>query len=245
MNSKNKILFAGDPHGNFQPLINAVQKYQPEAVVLLGDYDLAAPLEEYLKDILGVTDVWWIAGNHDFETPVKHTSLFNSKLAHKSLHLKVVDIAGVRIAGLGGIFLGRVWYPPQPPKWTDKQHFLQTQFAGRTDVELSLKYKSAIWLDEFEALKSLKADILVTHEAPGSHRHGFRVLGDLAAAMGAKHIFHGHLHENYSRMIKNNIRVFGVADRAVANLQGRTLANESQNVTPEIRDDQPLLLSIK
>ncbi|MDP3930876.1 MAG: metallophosphoesterase, partial [Methylococcaceae bacterium] len=32
MNPKNKILFAGDPHGNFQPLIEAVRQYRPEAV---------------------------------------------------------------------------------------------------------------------------------------------------------------------------------------------------------------------
>lgn len=226
MNPKNKILFAGDPHGNFKPLIAAVHQYKPEAVVLLGDYDLAEPLEKYLHEIMDLTDIWWIAGNHDFETPLKHKNLFTSALADKGLHLKVIEIAGLKIAGLGGIFLGRVWYPPQHPKWLNKQHFLLNQFAGKSDVELSLKYKSAIWHDEFEALKTLKADILVTHEAPGSHKHGFRVIGELAAAMGVKHIFHGHLHENYSRVIKNNIRVFGVADRAVTNLQGRTLSNE-------------------
>ena len=88
---------------------------------------------------------------------------------------------------------------------------------------MSLKYKGAIWYDEFEVLKTLKADILVTHEAPGSHRHGFDVIGDLAVAMGVKNIFHGHLHENYAGTIKNNINVFGVADRAVADLVGNTL----------------------
>lgn len=226
MNPKNKILFAGDPHGNFQPLIEAVRQYRPEAVILLGDYDLALPLDVCLQEIMDLTDIWWIAGNHDFETPAKHNNLFSSGLADKGLHLRVVEIAGLRIAGLGGIFLGRVWYPPQPPKWLDKQHFLTNQFPGKLDIDLSLKYKSAIWYDEFEALKSLKADILVTHEAPSSHRHGFRVIGELAATMGAKHIFHGHLHENYSRVIKNNVRVFGVADKAVANLQGRTLSQE-------------------
>lgn len=226
MNPKNKILFAGDPHGNFQPLIAAVHKYKPEAVVLLGDYDLDLPFQDYLREIMDLTNIWWIAGNHDFDTPAKHNNLFTSSLADKGLHLKVVDVAGLKIAGVGGIFLGRVWYPPQPPKWMNKQHFLSNQFAGKPDAELSLKYKSAIWHDEFEALKSLKADILVTHEAPGSHRHGFRVIGELAAAMGAKHIFHGHLHENYARVIKNNIQVYGVADRAVANLQGQTLSDE-------------------
>jgi hypothetical protein len=43
--------------------------------------------------------------------------------------------------------------------------------------------------------------------------------------MGVKHIFHGHLHENYAGIVKKNIRVVGVANRAVANLDGRTLNN--------------------
>lgn len=227
MNSKNKILFAGDPHGDFKPLISAVQECKPEAVVLLGDYDLEMPLESYLQEIVGLTEIWWIAGNHDFETPSKHENLFHSALAEKSLHLKVKDIAGVRIAGLGGIFLGRVWYPPRQPKWLGKQHFLSEQTSNVQHSAMPLKYESAIWHDEFESLKALKADILVTHEAPGSHRHGFDAIGELAAAMGAKHIFHGHLHENYASVIKNDIKVFGVANRAVTDLMGNTIRNGS------------------
>ena len=225
MNPKHKILFAGDPHGDFKPLIAAVHKYQPEAVVLLGDYDLDMPLEICLQEIVGLTQIWWIAGNHDFETPGKYQNLFHSALAENSLHLKVTEIAGLRIAGLGGIFLGRVWYPLQPPKWRGKQHYLNDQPVNIRCTALSLKYKGAIWHDEFEALKTLKADILVTHEAPGSHRHGFDVISELAVAMGVKHIFHGHLHENYTGIVKDNIKVFGVANRAVADLVGDTLTH--------------------
>jgi predicted phosphodiesterase len=224
VNPNNKILFAGDPHGNFKPLITAVQTHQPQAVVLLGDYDLDRPLENYLKEILGITEIWWIPGNHDFETPNKYKNLFHSALANNSLHLKVMEVAGIRIVGLGGIFLGRVWYPPLPPKWKDKAHYLSTQKLYSKNTDMSLKYKSAIWYDEFQALKSLKADILVSHEAPGSHRHGFHVISELAAAMDVKTVFHGHLHENYSSTIKKNIQVHGVANSTVANLSGNTLA---------------------
>jgi predicted phosphodiesterase len=227
LNPKNKILFAGDPHGDFKPLIAAVHEYKPEAVVLLGDYDLDTPLETCLQEIVGLTQIWWIAGNHDFETPCKYRNLFHSALAGNSLHLKVTEIAGLRIAGLGGIFLGRVWYPPQQPKWRDKQHFLHNQPSNIRHTAMSLKYKGAIWHDEFEALKTLKADILVTHEAPGSHRHGFDVIGELAAAMGVKHIFHGHLHENYIGSVKSHIKVVGVANGAVADLAGNTIRNGS------------------
>jgi len=221
-----KILFAGDPHGNFKPLIAAVHQHKPEAVVLLGDYDLDTPLENSLQEIIGLTEVWWIAGNHDFETPDKHHNLFHSALADKGLHLKVTTVAGIRIAGLGGIFLGRVWYPPQAPKWANKQQYLDAQRVHiKHGDDMPLKYQCAIWHDEFQALGELKADILVTHEAPGSHKHGFPVIGELASAMGVKHIFHGHLHENYAKVIKHNIQVFGVANAAVADLAGNTISN--------------------
>jgi predicted phosphodiesterase len=224
VDSSTKILFAGDPHGNFDPLIAAVHQHKPEAVVLLGDYDLNTPLENALQDIVGLTEIWWIAGNHDFESPSKHHFLFHSALADKGLHLKVVDIAGIRIAGLGGIFLGRVWYPPKPPKWTDKQQYLNAQSPHLRHSDLSLKYQCAIWHNEFHALAQMKADILVTHEAPGSHKHGFSVIGDLGSAMGVKHIFHGHLHENYAKFIKRNIQVFGVANASVCDLAGNTIS---------------------
>jgi predicted phosphodiesterase len=225
-----RILFAGDPHGDFNPLIAAVHQHEPEAVVLLGDYDLEMPLEHYLQDIVGLTEIWWIAGNHDFLSPSKYKNLFHSSLADKGLHLKVVEIAGIRIAGLSGIFLGRVWYPPRAPVWMDKQHYLNACKNTIRDNGLSLKYQSAIWHNEFEALKSLKADILVSHEAPGSHKYGFSAISELAVAMGVKNIFHGHLHENYSCIIKNDINVFGVADKSVADLVGNTLKGTINSV---------------
>lgn len=216
-----KVLFAGDPHGNFEPLIKAVKKYKPEAVVLLGDYDLKKPLEHYIQSILGDTEIWWIPGNHDFDPPLHHHNLFTSQLANQGLHLKVKEIAGLRIAGLGGIFLGRVWYPFNPPKWKSKKDYLQSQQGG---TELSLKYQSAIWHDEWTAFKQQKADILVTHEAPKSHKHGFVVIDELAASMGVHKVFHGHLHEQYSAIIRDDIQVFGVGDAKVTDLLGNELS---------------------
>jgi predicted phosphodiesterase len=222
--STNRILFAGDPHGNFQPLITAVQIHKPQAVVLLGDYELTQPLDIQLKEIINLTDIWWIAGNHDFQTPRYYHNLFHSRLARNHLHLNVVTIAGLRIVGLSGIFLGRVWYPPQEPKWLNRKDYLAHQMNNNLlDNVLPLKYQSAIWYDEIEALKKLKADILVTHEAPRSHIHGFHVISELAGALGVKHVFHGHLHENYASIIKRNIRVCGVANETVVNLAGQCL----------------------
>jgi predicted phosphodiesterase len=229
-----RVLFAGDPHGDFNPVVAAVKTYKPEAVVLLGDYDLEMPLEFYLSEIMDQTQIWWIAGNHDFQSPSKYHNLFHSGLADFGLHLKVTEIAGFKIAGLSGIFLGRVWYPPRAPIWRDKQHFLRSLKNANRENGISLKYQSAIWYDEFEALKSLKADILVSHEAPGSHRFGFSAINELASVMGVKKIFHGHLHENYSAVTKNHINVFGVADKSVSDLAGNKLQGASNSAVIQI-----------
>jgi predicted phosphodiesterase len=220
MNQQPNILFAGDPHGDFCPLITAVHRHRPQAVIMLGDYDLNKPLEHYLHEVMPLTDIWWIAGNHDFQSKTAYDYLFRSSLAHRHLHLKVIEIGGVRIAGLSGIFLGRVWYPPQAPQWLSKHDY---QAATARHKKLSLKYHSAIWHNEVESLKKLHADILVTHEAPRSHPHGFSVISELAVAMRVKYVFHGHLHEHYRAFIHRNIKVCGVADRSVVDLSGKCL----------------------
>lgn len=223
MANERRILFAGDPHGDFAPLIQAVKTHRPKAVVMLGDYDLERPLEHYLEPISELTEIWWIAGNHEFECQNRHRFLFDSDFSKNGLHLRVKEIAGLRIAGLGGIFLGRVWYPPQQPKWRSKKHYLSRMPAHIRRAGLSLKYQSAIWHDELERLKRLEADILVTHEAPRSHRHGFIAIDELAESLGVGKVFHGHLHEHYSAPIKRGIMVHGVGDRMVVDLSGNAV----------------------
>ena len=75
--------------------------------------------------------------------------------------------------------------------------------------ELPIKARAAIWWEDYERLYGQQADILVLHEAPGSHLYGFAVLDELAEAMGVKLIVHGHHHENYDATI-GTIRVRGV-----------------------------------
>jgi len=65
---ENKILFAGDPHGCFKNIISAVQEYCPDAVILLGNFNLIAPLDCYLESIIDKTAIYWIPVNHDFDS---------------------------------------------------------------------------------------------------------------------------------------------------------------------------------
>lgn len=220
----NRILFAGDPHGNFDSIIQAVQQYSPEAVVMLGDYSLQQALDTYLAPIANKTKIWWIYGNHDVASRREYTNLFESGYKDFSLHLRVEEIAGLKVAGLGGIFMARNWYPPSHATWLSREHWLQSQSKAVKRLGMPLKLRHSIWHHEVEHMRAtVKADILVTHEAPSCHRYGFAAIDELANAIGARHIFHGHQHEYYNNKVLNNIGVTGVANAAVVNLLGEEL----------------------
>ncbi|MCF7971151.1 MAG: metallophosphoesterase [Methylococcaceae bacterium] len=220
--NKNQILFAGDPHGCFNNIVSAVFKHRPAAVVMLGDYNLESPLEQYLQAIIGETDIYWIPGNHDFDSRAEYEYLFNSALSNNNLHLKVVEVEGIRIAGLGGIFASRIWNPSEPPRWKDKQHWLKSQ--PHPIKKIPLHKDNAIWHHEFEHMKrTLRADILVSHEAPSCHQYGFQVIDELAEALGVSKIFHGHHHRHYNDVLANRITVTGASLEGVVNLAGESV----------------------
>ena len=70
------ILFAGDPHGNFSPILRACAARPPGDLILLGDCDLQAPLHKVLAPALEQGwNAHWILGNHDTETPASYDHL--------------------------------------------------------------------------------------------------------------------------------------------------------------------------
>ena len=79
------------------------------------------------------------------------------------------------------------------------------RMAAKQYDGLLRQHHSTIWWEDYEQLWDQKADILVTHEAPSSHNHGFTEIDDLAFAMNAKRVFHGHHHINYSAELKRDV----------------------------------------
>lgn len=219
------ILFCGDPHGKFTPVIRAVENYSPQAVILLGDLGLERPLEQELASILDQTQVWFIPGNHDGNCDRWYDNLFRSKLRDRNLHGRVVEIDGKRVAGLGGVFREKIWRPPAEPKFRSHKDLLYTsQRTDRWRGGIPRKHHVTIFWQHYKALWHKEADILVTHEAPSCHRFGFKALDDLAQALGVRSIFHGHHHEQYSTTIcSNKIGVHGVDARAVSDEKGNVL----------------------
>jgi predicted phosphodiesterase len=225
------ILFGGDPHGDFKPIIRAVETYTPQAVILLGDLDLERSLEQELSAIINHTEVWFIPGNHDGDRDCWFDRLFASQLSDRNLHGRVVEIDGKRVAGLGGVFREKIWMPPAQPKFRSQKDLLSAcAKKDRWRDGIPRKHHVTIFWQQYEALWDERADILVTHEAPSCHRYGFRELDDLALALGVKIVVHGHHHEQYSRNIgASKIRVHGVGKAGVCDEYGNILISGKQD----------------
>ena len=106
----------------------------------------------------------------------------------------------------------------------ERAHFRAT--CGKGNLwrgGLPLRRRGAIWHEDYARLAGERADVLVTHEAPSSHRHGFAEIAALASAMGAGLIVHGHLHEDYTATLPGGIRVIGVGLAGVASDAGEAL----------------------
>lgn len=228
-----EILFYGDPHGEFEPLLNAVHTLTPKAVVILGDLQCQNPLHQVLSPITSNTDVWFIHGNHDTDSDQDYSNLFNSQLAHKNLHGRVETIAGLRVAGLGGVFRGEIWYPKSDrdfPVYASPKDYKQAKKQPRTKVSrfggMPRVHQSSIWFADFKKLSSQRADILVTHEAPSCHRYGFLTIDKLAQSLGVNKVFHGHHHQHYESVINTGSRVItvhGVTNKGIKTVDGEPL----------------------
>jgi len=192
----NQIFFCGDTHGRFDHIITAVVEHQPAALVFVGDVQARRPLDQVLQPILDLTSIWWIPGNHDTDSDADYDHLFSSTLADRNLHGRVVEVAGVRLAGLGGIFRGQVWLPPKPARYASASAFAAQ--CGKGNLwrgGLPRKHRSSIFPADYADLASQQADILVTHEAPSCHPHGFAAIDELARSLGVCLAVHGHHHD--------------------------------------------------
>jgi hypothetical protein len=154
-------------------------------------------------------DVRWILGNHDTETESAYDHLTNHP---GDLGLQVATIGGLRIGGLPGVFKPRVWHPLEgPPSFRTRAAFQAALRPGEPwRGGLPLFHRDTIFPEDFDALAALRCDILVTHEAPSSHPHGFAAIDALAETCGARLIVHGHHHQSYEAILPNGIKVRGL-----------------------------------
>lgn len=217
------IWFIGDVHGRFDHVLRLVRLHQPDAIVFLGDLECELPLDKLLRPIMDLTEIWFIHGNHDSDRPAYWHNLYGNSLSKRSLHGKVVEITGQRVAGLGGTFEAVAWLPGSPDKglqnYQDFLHSLELR-PQHADIVATKKQHalSAIYPDDYFTLSMESADILVCHEAPTCHPYGYAEIDELAQAMGVKMLFHGHHHDclDYRKEWRRlGFDAYGVGFRAV------------------------------
>lgn len=240
------IWFCGDVHGDLRKLRRslAAATDKPRALILLGDLDPPEPVGQWLAPLADEgTDVWFIHGNHETDSNLLYGNMFLSSGIERNLDGRVVEICGLRIAGLGGIFREQAWYPPGAPKFESyaamAEHLLgqmPTRLRGESlpaqavmDVARSgrlRKHRSSIFPDVYHRLADTTADVLVVHEAPSCHPYGFEAIDLLAQAMGVRWVLHGHHHDSldYSaHRERMGFSAIGVGFRGVTTLENRVI----------------------
>jgi len=201
-------LIVGDPHGDFS-LVRAAGA-EAETIILLGDQTPNRPIEEELGELTAKT--WFVFGNHDSDRQVfldRHQALMS-----RHLHCRRLQAGGVWIAGLSGVFRGQVLGPRKDEGLDEilrrRPCLIERRAGWENKRNPSPKPAGTIYQEDLAKLAKMKAHVLVTHEAPESHRYGFRAIGDLARAMGAKLLVHGHHHGRYVSFIDGGIKVVGL-----------------------------------
>lgn len=219
------VLYCGAPHGRFHHIVEAAGHTKASAVVLLGDMEPERPLHEELESILD--RVWWIPGNHDADSDALWTRVWGSRLEDRNVHGKVVTLPdGTRLAGLGGVFREAVWYPSAsaaregaPAFRSRKEHAKSTPKQDRWAGGTHRKHWGTIYPEELDRLADMRADVLISHEAPAYHPNGFEILDTLAQAMGVKLTVHGHHHDRLDssgRWTEQGFKSFGVGLRGIS-----------------------------
>lgn len=206
------IVIAGDPHGNFAPIIRACSGTHSGTLILLGDCELHVPLRQMLGPLFAQGwRIHWILGNKDTETETVFDHLAGD-FPEGDIGGKVIEVGGLRIAGLAGVFKPRIWTPPEAPSFNTRADFMislppREHWRGG----LPLWHRDSIFPEDFTRLGQHRFDVLVTHEAPSCHRHGFATIDWLAQVAAVRLIVHGHHHESYAAKLQNGIDVKGLA----------------------------------
>ena len=241
------LVFIGDIHQNWHHIEAGLSALAtpPRAPILLGDLECTAPLDRVAAPLLdrGVA-VYWIHGNHEHDSgPEMWANLVeperNPLTAAGALHTRIIEIDGVRVAGLGGTFLPHVWAGDAPPRLHRREE-LAADFAanrpelspGQTNAMMHFLTTTAIWPEDVDMLAAQKADVLVTHDAPSSHPEGSLVLDDLGRKMGARLIVHGHHHVTSHAQAPDGLRVLGVGDAWAVDMDGAVTWRGAERTRP-------------
>ncbi len=228
------IWFVGDPHGYFDRFMPTIEAGQPDAVVLLGDMDLTRPLDAVLAEWdYDPARVWFVHGNHDADK----ASYWSRLPAERNLHGRVTEIAGRRIAGLGGVFRQTIWSGHAGPNrlFTVEDYLARQPPRAR---KLPVRHRASIFPADIAALTGQQAEILVSHEAPSTHHLGNAALDELGRVLGVSRHFHGHHHFDYEKRLAGGIFVHGVDMGGIQDDEGRVVLAGLSNPPVRLPHDE-------
>ena len=265
-----QIWLCGDVHGDLRTLHRALAQAtaRPDALILLGDLDPPEPVGVWLAPIIKlVPNTWFIHGNHETDSDEVFQNMFRSPGAERNLHGRVTEIAGLRVAGLGGVFRGEAWYPPASPDFDnyDALHASWLELVkrkaerparprvGASEFEIFNTrmriHRSTIFPDDYHQLANQSADLLIVHEAPSCHPNGFEAIDLLAQTMGVRWVVHGHHHDALDYRAHRERLGFtpiGVGLRGITTLAGeKIVAGEQDEARGKRRSAAPVEMHTK
>lgn len=172
-----KLLFITDTHNclrNDNEALNYIKKQSDyDYCILLGDHS-ASDLEEILN-IIPLNKICGVLGNHDSWGKYDNYGINN-------INGKIIDIKGIRIAGIGGSF-----------KYKNINEYVLYTHEESTLIANSIA----------------EADILITHDkafTEDNHNPAHDGLKGITEYIYKNHIalhIHGHLHEEKEEILEN------------------------------------------
>lgn len=184
---------------------SVVQQIKPDLIIAAGDLPW-----DYVEFFASAVDapVVFVPGNHDLaivEGRRSRGGLFISPdgipigcprpIGATNLDLSVIDVAGVRIAGMGGCLR----YRPGPHQYTQRQYVLRAKKLMRAARRLNRRDPKPI-------------DLLVTHAPPlnlgddTDRPHiGIEALHDVIETLQPQLHLHGHIHPHGQKMPDRNV----------------------------------------
>lgn len=175
--------------------------------LILSCGDLKPDYLEFLCTMVNCP-VLYVKGNHDGRYSMK------PPLGCEDIDGKIYDFHGLRILGLGGSYR---YLPDAENQYTEKEMQQRIKKIRR----------QANLMNGF--------DILLTHapakgygDLPDLPHHGFECFNELLEKWKPKYMFHGHVHQNYSRDFQ----------RETLHPSGTRIINAYGSYQLEIRDDE-------
>ena len=77
-------------------MLPAVKQHQPDAVIFLGDLQAQRPLHVELAEVMQMTEIHWVLGNHDTDSEADFDHLFEGN--------SIVALIGI-VASFCAIFI--------------------------------------------------------------------------------------------------------------------------------------------